>query len=572
MSLRSGKELDISRNDELPEGWIVRKSTSRGRNFYFNKNTGLSTWTKPQKTVTDDRTSSIKAQCSRTGEALVTRIPQGTLPKPLPLPGSSKQERPLNKLDKTLRLPTVENVAKKVSFSFKQRHSLQKPSYLFSNNPNPSKNLDKTSSSNDRSSYEVISDHLTKGSKYCRKAKPLEANVVSATHEEESCKATMPSSGYSFKKIKGDDVKHVDAQSPVSSQPVNEKYHKNQNFKSQLPRKRHSFPYSKSDNSPRSSAISSRIKLTQEELVRRYDKTHPCKVNKPEKDILLGKQKNEESTSSLRIDTATVPLKDREEIDMEWEDIENEKVLLNIQEHRQQFQEIKNVDFASPPVDMEVQYFDFSDNENKDLVIVLDTNVLISDVKFVESLIENEFKGIGHPTLVIPWMVLKELDALKGKSANKNSALERNARRAIQFIHQCFNSHNPWVKGQSAVDDKQECFKVDSPDDSILNCCLQLHYKNNKVILLSNDINLCNKAIANGVRSFEKVQLEKRIQQENLGLLFVAENRPGNENSYHHRTTTEESSLGVTQNLEEQSRAEVILLKFKSLLHQFLSK
>lgn len=62
--------------------------------------------------------------------------------------------------------------------------------------------------------------------------------------------------------------------------------------------------------------------------------------------------------------------------------------------------------------------------------------------------------------------------------------------------------------GQSAVESLQKpIISIDSGDDDILNCCLQIQEKTKKIILLSNDKNLRNKAFVNKVESFSRDML-----------------------------------------------------------------
>ncbi|XP_046387743.1 uncharacterized protein LOC124157223 isoform X2 [Ischnura elegans] len=195
---------------------------------------------------------------------------------------------------------------------------------------------------------------------------------------------------------------------------------------------------------------------------------------------------------------------------MEWEDIEDEKVLQNIKVLRECCQ--NNEDQLIE--DMDTNCFDISQDSGTDCVIVLDTNILISHLKYVKELSQREYEALGRPILVIPWMVLRELDTLKGGlrgTKSRNPALESKARSASHFINSCFSSHHPRVKGQSALEDREHCIEIDVPDDSILNCCLHLQRKGKKVILLSNDVNFCNKAMATGISSFGKDQLNKAL-------------------------------------------------------------
>lgn len=77
--------------------------------------------------------------------------------------------------------------------------------------------------------------------------------------------------------------------------------------------------------------------------------------------------------------------------------------------------------------------------------MVLDTNVLISHLNFLVELKDFAIKGVGRPVLIIPWIVMQELDALKTRS-HKVSA---RAKKAILFLHDCFSVGHPRVRGQT---------------------------------------------------------------------------------------------------------------------------
>lgn len=80
------------------------------------------------------------------------------------------------------------------------------------------------------------------------------------------------------------------------------------------------------------------------------------------------------------------------------------------------------------------------------LYLVLDTNVLLSHLGFISELKDYAIKAVGRPLLIIPWVVMQELDALKTRV---NQTLADKARQAIGFLHQCFESHHPRVRGQT---------------------------------------------------------------------------------------------------------------------------
>jgi len=56
------------------------------------------------------------------------------------------------------------------------------------------------------------------------------------------------------------------------------------------------------------------------------------------------------------------------------------------------------------------------------------------------------------------------------------------------------------VPAQSAVEEAEHLIEVDCPDDSIVNCCLQLSEQVPNMMLLTNDANLRLKANASGIQ------------------------------------------------------------------------
>ncbi|XP_069120205.1 uncharacterized protein [Argopecten irradians] len=137
------------------------------------------------------------------------------------------------------------------------------------------------------------------------------------------------------------------------------------------------------------------------------------------------------------------------------------------------------------------------DNKQK-LLVVVDTNVLIDSLGFVEELRDQEFKELSKPNLVIPWVVMQELDALKNSKNNFSLSTARKARGPVNFLFHCFKVNHPRVIGQTPDEAKRALkeFKPECNDDRILHCCLQCKKRNpeSHVILLSNDKNLCTKA------------------------------------------------------------------------------
>lgn len=100
-------------------------------------------------------------------------------------------------------------------------------------------------------------------------------------------------------------------------------------------------------------------------------------------------------------------------------------------------------------------------------------------------------------------MVLDELDVLKSREK-----VAFHARRANSFIDDCLTSKDQFLTGESRLENKK-LIKINSPDDEILNCCLKIKLKTAKILLLSNDKNLRNKANLNQVTAYSSDKLKE---------------------------------------------------------------
>lgn len=101
-------------------------------------------------------------------------------------------------------------------------------------------------------------------------------------------------------------------------------------------------------------------------------------------------------------------------------------------------------------------------------------------------------------------MVLNELDKIK----SYDDDLAKLARRAIKVINDNFKLKNIHFCAQSATE-QMEIIQIECGDDLILNACLQINKITPKVLLLSNDTNLRNKAHANQICSMNKDEIVK---------------------------------------------------------------
>lgn len=105
--------------------------------------------------------------------------------------------------------------------------------------------------------------------------------------------------------------------------------------------------------------------------------------------------------------------------------------------------------------------------------------------------------------------MLQELDKIKSRFESKFTTLSLKAKSAIHYLNDKLKDHHKQFCGQSAKDDAQKLISITSQDDDIVNCALQVKEKaKDAVILLSNDKNLRNKVLVNGINTYSMAELE----------------------------------------------------------------
>lgn len=177
-----------------------------------------------------------------------------------------------------------------------------------------------------------------------------------------------------------------------------------------------------------------------------------------------------------------------------------------------------------------ISYKDFNDEKTSSLQkrllsrqsnadtlhIVVDTNVFIKDLSVFSKIMERKFPDkLGYPIIVIPYIVLKELENLA--HTNRSRPIEASAKAANKYINNQFSAKNPQIKGQKVGDHNIKLMEVQSGDDDVLNCCLQVKESGKKVVLLSNDVNLRNKALFSEIPAFSI----DAIMREDLQIEFT---------------------------------------------------
>ncbi|XP_065839549.1 transcriptional protein SWT1-like [Oscarella lobularis] len=140
------------------------------------------------------------------------------------------------------------------------------------------------------------------------------------------------------------------------------------------------------------------------------------------------------------------------------------------------------------------------------LCIVLDTNVLLAHLNFIVELRDGTR---ADASLVVPWIVLQELDGLK-----RNDHVGAQARKAIRFLRACADARHAHVLFQrpDEVPCGREAYEIQSNDDHILHCCIYFKGIQPDTILFTNDSALGLKAIVYHISTFSKSTILKGLE------------------------------------------------------------
>ncbi|XP_029939585.1 transcriptional protein SWT1 [Salarias fasciatus] len=156
----------------------------------------------------------------------------------------------------------------------------------------------------------------------------------------------------------------------------------------------------------------------------------------------------------------------------------------------------------------------------QDLILVLDTNILLSHLDYVKKISSKGLKALGFPCILIPWVVLQELDSLK-KGRGLSGSVAHLAIPAISFIFDSLRSRKPHIWGQSMQQAaERNGLNAENNDDRVLQCCLQYRslYPESALILCTNDKNLCSKALLSGVKALTKNDLKTEAERSHHGV------------------------------------------------------
>ncbi|VEN40374.1 unnamed protein product [Callosobruchus maculatus] len=148
----------------------------------------------------------------------------------------------------------------------------------------------------------------------------------------------------------------------------------------------------------------------------------------------------------------------------------------------------------------------------KDICVVVDTNIFISNLSIVKEIASMKPNGNIKPVVYIPWMVIQELDFMKD-TCSKNK-LKSNIMDSMSFINKRLQEEDPRVIGQTVWEVENQKHIGSSPDDKIISCCMQVSTKYETVILLSNDMNLKNKALINSITACSVQEISSKIDDK----------------------------------------------------------
>ncbi|XP_027625884.1 transcriptional protein SWT1 isoform X2 [Tupaia chinensis] len=150
---------------------------------------------------------------------------------------------------------------------------------------------------------------------------------------------------------------------------------------------------------------------------------------------------------------------------------------------------------------------------DKKLLIVIDTNVLMNHLKFVRILKTTEIPGFDRLVLIIPWVVVQELDHMKAGKLLKHA--QHKAIPAVHFINDSLKNQDRNLWGQSIQLASQKLYGLsdENNDDRVLKCCLQYQelFPCSLVILCTDDRNLRSKGLISGVKSLSKEDLSAEL-------------------------------------------------------------
>ncbi|KAI9251970.1 PIN domain-containing protein [Sporodiniella umbellata] len=158
------------------------------------------------------------------------------------------------------------------------------------------------------------------------------------------------------------------------------------------------------------------------------------------------------------------------------------------------------------PVDLSLFSMESKDSQTFTTIAIVDTNFLISNLAYLRTLLEAAEKNPGSLLILIPWVVIRELDGLKGRRSSLSSeSVDTLARKAMKFLETQLQEKSKYLKGQKLHETRIDRSLQDPKlkgDDLILDCCIYFQsITHQNIYLLSNDRNLCIKVMIHDIQS-----------------------------------------------------------------------
>lgn len=166
-----------------------------------------------------------------------------------------------------------------------------------------------------------------------------------------------------------------------------------------------------------------------------------------------------------------------------------------------------------------------------DCLVVLDTNVLIGELALVRQIMQEQRRASEAVVqrqriqLLVPYVVLKELDGLK---AQRNTATGRQAQSAIRLVHDALKSADWRLQAERPRDERDDdddnsrspAAADETNDDRILQCAVRAQRqrvaRKENVCLLSDDVNFRNFAMLHDVQTMSTAEW-RRSEAGNRG-------------------------------------------------------
>ncbi|XP_039751648.1 transcriptional protein SWT1-like [Pararge aegeria] len=551
-------ESPEKRDQELPDGWVLCKSKSiPGRNYYFNRKTGKSSWTQPQddedyQKKTCKKEKLLKKQDKRNREETTKKVAkrksdgneectskkktkQDTTDASCSNISNTSKSGNISKYSNTSNTGNLSNYSNKQSPIQNERkrkidtpQSTSTPNRLPKSTPpktvtsrsapssaetshkhSPIKNLANTRLSNLRSmlNAEVKNEESLETSPSKNKISPKNETPQKSKTERKSplndSKTTQSPSSDSLQSIPSPSqffaankiISSMKAQLPEEYCNKEKQKDTFADIEKGICSQTPEYPFSKHPATPpQFSEASKLVSAIKSKLAYKVSSSKDVKPYSSAKDRM----------ESLRANLSL-------EAEREGGSFLNKSNELDPIKHVEamETEDIREVKCNIPTFPVQKENVTNTDN----VILVVDTNIFIHDLDCIKNVLNSHIKGYSEqPTLLVPWRVINELDRLKDNN-NGNGALCKRAKAAMDYLYKSL-PENSRIKGQSLRDANSHIYPCEVPDDEILNCSLQQVERGRNVILVSNDKNLCNKASINGVKRIDVRELKNLVENK----------------------------------------------------------